>query len=121
MSEKSEIQLREWNYDTNKWDDKGTVSTYTIVRSIKPEQFTYLLSEYINVGMKDLGEGKRVGTEFQSEHRTLQGSLFRFCMGVIIGLSKQQYTDARNEIPVATAKIISDMVDKGELKLGWMI
>jgi hypothetical protein len=118
---KSKIELKEYNYGTKETEKKGEVSGYDIVHSITHEQFTYLLSEYLNVGMKDVEEGRRVGTDFHNEHRTLQGSLYRFCMGAITALSKQEYFDARNEVAIRNGKKIAEMVENGELQIGWII
>lgn len=99
----------------------GKVSVSEIARCLTHEQFVYLFDNFINYGMKDYREGLNVGLDFRFTHRTLQGSAFRFALGFIVGLSQQEYTDARNEIPVNTAKKIAKMVESGELGKGFFI
>ncbi len=121
MGEKWEIELKRYNYDTHETDSLGKVNIYDIVRSMTKENFIYLLSEWVNVGMKDQRNGEEVGIAFHCEHRTLQASFFRWCLGFIVGLSKQEYTDARNETAVKSAKKIAKMLEDGELEMGWLI
>jgi hypothetical protein len=40
---------------------------------------------------------------------------------MIVGLSKQDYTDARNKTAIDTAKLLAQMVKKGELPLGFYL
>jgi hypothetical protein len=116
-----DVELKRYNYDTKETESLGTVSLYTLVHSITPEQFGELLSDYLNSGMKDFSEGERLGKQLHNQHRTIQASIIRFALGIIMGLSKQEYTDARNETPVAMGKKIASMVENGELKMGYMI
>lgn len=97
------------------------LSPWSLARSLTPGNFSELLDEYLNTGMKDYRDGVVVGEKCRSAHRTIQGCVIRFCLGVIVGLSKQDYTDDRNKMPVEMAKKISQLVDDGELKMGWMI
>jgi len=93
-----------------------------IVRSMKgPEAMAELMDDYCNIGMKDYSNGEAVGKLLQTHHRTIQASIIRFCMGVIIGLSKDARTDGRNKMPVAMGNQIADLVEDGTLKMGWMI
>ncbi len=100
---------------------EGEVSVSEIARCISHEQFVYLFDNFLNYGMKDYREGYAVGRDLQHTHRSLQASAIRFALGVIVGLSEQEYTDARNEVPVETAKKIAKMLESGELEKGWMI
>jgi hypothetical protein len=84
-------------------------------------KITRFLSDFVNYGMKDYQFGLEIGRNFQREHRTLQGSIIRLCLGIIIGLSEQKYTDPRNEVPVSMAKEIAKQIEDGDLKMGWMI
>jgi len=117
----TKIILKNWNYDTKQEDILGEISTFVLVRSMTPENIVEFLSDYVNSGMKDYREGLKIGELSKYQHRTLQASLIRFCLGVIIGLSKDQSTDPRNETPVAMGNQISAMVENGTLKMGWMI
>ena len=57
----------------------------------------------------------------RSTHRTLQRLAICFSLGLIIGLSEQQYSDARNETAIETAKKLAEMFKKGELPTGLYI
>jgi hypothetical protein len=102
-------------------DDVIETSVYVLSRSMTTQNVADFLDDYLNVGMKDYREGERVGALLQTSHRTIQASVIRFALGIIIGLSKQDYTDARNEMPIAMGKKITKMVETGELEMGWII
>ena len=114
--EKYTIDLR--NYQG---EDLGEVDTSTVARCMTSENFAYLLDCYLNYGGKDFPNGKDVGEKLQRTHRTLQRLAVAFALGVIVGISDQDYTDARNETAIATAKKIAEMVEDGELPLGMHI
>jgi 2-hydroxy-3-keto-5-methylthiopentenyl-1-phosphate phosphatase len=105
------------------YDGKETARVHTgmLAKSLTLDNMAELLQDYVNSGMKDMRDGEVVGKLLQTSHRTLQASVIRFCLGVIVSLGEQEYTDARNEMPVAMAKKIKAMLDNGELKAGWMI
>ena len=117
----SKIILQEYNWDTKETVQVGETSTYTLVRSMNIDDFCQFLDDFINSGGKDYRDGIAVGTKLMSTHRTLQGCLIRFCLGVIVAFAKQDYTDARNEKPVAMARKIAELVKDGTLDMGWMI
>lgn len=119
---KTSIELKRYNWDTKQEESLGEVNVFHLVRSIDNEQLAYFLGEYLNVGMKSgFGTGKTVGKFAQRDHRTIQGELIRFALGLIVSLSDQENTDARNEMPVEMGKKIAKMVEDGTLKMGWMI
>ena len=115
------IQLKEYDYDLKESVSHGDVSVHLCAKSMTFDNFCYLFSEYMNMGGKDFRDGLRVGEAFRNEHRTLQGLAVRFCLGIIVGLSKQEYTDARNETAVNACKKIASMIENDELKIGWII
>jgi len=117
----SQIKLSSWDYDKNELVVEAEVSVSTIARSLDLDKFVELFSTFLNLGGKDFSTGKLVGKALQSDHPTLQGLAIRFCLGVIIGLSGQKYTDARNEVPVEMADKIAEMLENKELKMGYMI
>jgi len=116
-----EIVLKSWNYDENKMETVGEVSPYLLGKSMTEKDFARVISEFLNIGGKDYQVGIEVGKIERSDHRTLQGLLVRFCLGVIVGLSEQDYTDARNEKVVALGKKLAQMLKDGELNMGYMI
>ena len=90
--------------------------------SEKDIAFSEILIKHCNSYNTEYRDGVRVGQLLRSAHRTLQATIFRYMLGIIVGLSEQTYyTDARNEIAVASAKRIAKMVEDGELKIGYMI
>ena len=105
------------------YDGKETARVHTgmLAKSLTLENMAELLQDFVNSGMKDYRDGEVVGKLLHNSHCTLQASVIRFCLGVIVALGKQEYTDARNETPVAMAKKITAMLDDGTLKMGWMI
>jgi hypothetical protein len=107
----------------NSADIVASTGTYQLVRSFnKPEHMAGFLDDYVNCGMKDFREGEKVGSLLLNTHPTLQGSVIRFALGIIIAFSKKNgYTDARNETPVAMAKKIAKLVEDDELRMGYMI
>ena len=114
-------QLKTYDYDKQKTVKKGKVSIYLFAKSMTVENFIYLFSEYMNLGGKDFRDGLVVGKAFCSEHRTLQGLAVRFCLGIIVGLSKQEHTDPRNETAVKACKKIAKMIEDDELQMGYLI
>lgn len=94
-------------------------SAYTVARSIPNlDGFAEVLDDYLNAGGKQFPEGKKVGLRLRQTHRTLQRQVVAFCLGVICGISEQEYTDPRNDVAIKTAKKVREMVDAGELPVG---
>lgn len=81
-------------------------------------QFTVLFDHFLNLGGKQYREGHQVGKNLRSTHRTLQRQAICFCLGLIAGLSEQQYTDPRNDRAIQTAKKLNNMLENGELDCG---
>lgn len=107
------IHLRKWNYDTNQYDDLGTVDTYILASSITPEQFANLLDRYLNAGGKGMAEGKKIGRMFAGTHRTLQAYGIRFVTGFLRGITEACWgTDPRNEYEIAAAHKMLEAVDR---------
>jgi len=114
--EDSNIKIKD--YDGNITSE---VSTGGVARAVTEEQFADIISNFCNYGMKDFRVGKDIGKILQSDHRTLQASAIRLALGIIIGLSEQEHTDARNETPVDMGKKIARMIEDGTLNMGYMI
>lgn len=108
-------------YGKDGWVDGEEVSVSRVARSLTLQNMADLMDEFLNIGMKDQREGREIGRLLRNTHRTLQGSIYRFCLSVIIGLSEQEYTDARNEVAVRNGKKIAKMVEDGEIEMGYMI
>lgn len=122
MNDTHSIVLKDWNPETWKNEPTGeVVSIYAVARSITPERFAKLLEDYLNYGGKGTDEGRLVGLHLRHTHRTLQRLAICFALGLIVGLSEQEYTDARNETAVETAKKLAEMLREGELPMGMHI
>ena len=122
MNDSNAIALKEWNSDTMMSEPSvETVSVYKLARSMTPENFARLLDNFLNVGGKGFNEGKLVGLHLRHTHRTLQRLAICFALGLIAGLSEQDYTDARNETAIQTAKKVAEMLKAGELPTGFYI
>ena len=122
MSSNKTIKLRGWNSDCSRTVETGeTISTYQVAKSLTTENFAALLDEYLNLGGKDFREGKQIGLQLRYTHRTLQRLVICFALGLIVGLSEQEYTDQRNESAIDTAKKIAQMIENGDLPLGLYI
>ena len=122
MSTSKTIYLRAYDSETGRTEVTGeSLSTYQVAKSLTHENFAALLDEFLNSGGKDFREGKEIGLQLRFTHRTLQRLVICFTFGLIAGLSEQEYTDPRNETAIQTAKIISQMVEEGELPLGLYI
>ena len=122
MNNEREVELTVYNYDTGTYEPAGvTVSVYQLARSLNIQQFAALLDQFLNVGMKQRNEGVKVGKILTASHRTIQRQIISFALGVITGLSDQEWTDARNDTAIATAKRIATMIENGELPVGFFI
>jgi len=122
MNDRKTIKIKDWNLDCSRMEETGeTISTYQVVKSMTLENFAAMLDDFLNLGGKDFHEGKQVGWQMRSTHRTLQRLVVCFAFGMIAGLSEQERTDPRNETAIQTAKKIVEMIDGGELPLGLYI
>jgi hypothetical protein len=107
------------------------ISVYEIARNIKEEQIAELLEDFGNRFFNEYHSGQRVGKLLETAHRTLQASIFRWALGLCVGLSDRTITrsdgstfeavDERNEMSVRCGKDIERLIEEGVLKMGWMI
>ena len=122
MSDENKIHLKDWNAESHMTEPTGEmVSIYAIARSISPQIFAKLLDNYLNLGGKGFNEGKLVGLHLRHTHRTLQRLAVCFALGLIVGLSEQEYTDARNEEAIKSAKKLAQMLRDGDLPTGFFL
>jgi hypothetical protein len=122
MKSNTVIELKEWNMETRKMELTGeVVSIHRIANSMTPENFARLFEKYLNLGGKQFEEGQDIGQLLRRTHRTLQRLAICFALGLIVGLSEQEYTDPRNEEAIKTAKKVAQMVQNGELSMGFYL
>jgi len=122
MNKDKTIKLKDWNSDCSRLEETGEcLGTHQVAKSLTSENFAALLDEYLNLGGKDLYEGKEIGLQLRYTHRTLQRLAICFVFGIIVGLSEQEYTDARNETAIQTAQKVAEMLEAGKFPLGLYI
>ena len=122
MDKATTIQLMQRNSETGRNEPGAeTISTYVLAGSLTPANFTELFDQYLNLGAKGFREGQQIGLNLRCTHRTLQRLAICFALGLVIGLSEQQYTDARNETAIEMAKKLAQMVEEGDMPLGLYI
>ncbi|HNZ02402.1 MAG TPA: hypothetical protein PKJ34_14400 [Anaerolineaceae bacterium] len=114
MTDKTTIHLKPWESTTG----VETISIYLVARSLTAQNFAALLDEYLNLGGKGYREGREIGLELRSTHRTLQRLVICFALGLIAGLAEQEHTDPRNATAIQTAKRIAAMLQNGDLPFG---
>ena len=119
MLENTTIHLKVTNPETGCAEESGeTISIYQLTKAMTPANFATLLEDYLNRGGKGFREGKEIGLQLRSTHRTLQRLVICFALGLIVGLAEQEYTDPRNETAIQTAKRIATMLSQGDLPVG---
>jgi hypothetical protein len=122
MDEKNTIKLKAYNSETLHNEETGeTITVYTLAKSLTLENFASMLDDFLNLGGKGFREGKEVGSQLRFTHRTLQLLVVCFAFGLITGLAEQEYTDARNETAIQTAKKVVQLMEAGELPVGLYI
>ena len=114
----AKIKLHHWDYDKNETINDGEISTSQIARCINQDDLVELVDDLLNYGGRGYNVGLNTGTALRTHHRTLQRSAVSFCLGILVGISDQKYTDERNGIAIETAKHIAKLVDEGTLPLG---
>lgn len=102
---------------------KQTAEVYisSFAKSLSNEQFAEMLGDYMNCFCNEYKKGQEIGKELQNQHRTLQGSVCRLLLGMLVGMGDTEYFDARNEKAVALGKKLKEMIESGELNYGYMI
>lgn len=91
-------------------------------KHLTPAELVCFLEARCNSFSTDYRQGKEVGKALEFSHRTLQASIFRYVLGIAVGIGNGEGgTDARNEQAVLCAKEISRMVESGVLNIGFMI
>jgi len=84
-------------------------------------QIVDFLDDYMNCFCDEYKKGQRMGKMLQRSHRTLQGSICRLLIGMLVGMGDTDFFDARNEKAVALGKQIKAMIETGEMNFGYMI
>lgn len=121
----SKLELKHYDWDKKETVIDGEVDIYQVSKAFeKGEQVAELLSGFLNSFSQDFRSGFSVGRLFQNQHRTLQGTLYRWALGLIVGLGDKveiRFTDARNETAIKGSQQIAKMIENDELMLGYLI
>lgn len=103
-------------------DETVEFSTSTIGRNINCADLAEIIDTFLNRGgLNANNAGKEVGLELRNTHRTLQRLAVAFSLGILDGISRQEYFDARNADAIKTAKKITEMRENGDLDIGAFI
>jgi hypothetical protein len=106
------VKLKKYDYDKREMVEAGEVSLYLVAKNLDAEQLAKLLDDYCNNMRSGYKRGVETGHELRRHHRTLQRSIIVELVGIIAGLSEQDYTDARNEQAVELAKKIKALYEE---------
>lgn len=93
-------------------------------KRLNSEEFADMLDSYCNNFSTDFRQGVEIGKNLQVHHRTIQATVFRFIIGIAVGIGKDvkpNRMDARNEQAVICSQQIADMIADDHLVLGGMV
>ena len=93
-------------------------------KRLNSEEFADLLDRHCNNFSTDFRQGVEIGKALQHHHRTIQATVFRFIIGIAVGIGKDvplNRMDARNEQAVICSQQIADMIADNHLALGGMV
>ena len=93
-------------------------------KRLNSEEFADMLDSYCNNFSTDFRKGVEIGKALQHHHRTIQATVFRFIIGIAVGIGKDvplNRMDARNEQAVICSQQIADMIADDHLALGGMV
>ena len=99
-------------------EEEVSINTYYLVQKLGPEEMAALLSDFCNQGAKGYATGVQVGKTLTREHRTLQRLVITMAFGILVGISEQAYSDARNAEALASALKVKQLLEEGQLPLG---
>lgn len=116
-----EIRLSHYDYDLNETIEDGTVSVHQVAKGMTNGNMAQLLDNHLNSFNDQYKSGLAVGNMLHHTHRSCQANVGRWALGLLVGIGEQEHTDQRNEKIVAVGKQLKEMIDSGELDMGWMI
>lgn len=120
---KYKIEIKVCNKKGGECPNPVKVHVSTVGRALREsdEKFAEMLGDYMNTFCNEYKKGQEIGKLLQYQHRTLQGSVVRLLLGMLVGIGDTEYFDARNEKGVAVGKKLKEMIENGELNFGYMI
>jgi hypothetical protein len=120
MSKIRNYDLYQDNLRTIKYvhgDEPREVSIYALGKALKnsPDmdgQMANLLEDVMNGFHNHYNDGLEIGRYLSRAHRTLQGCVVNWALGILCGLAEQKYGDLRNEHALTLCRLVCDMVAK---------
>jgi len=114
------INLKEYNVETGQYEDAGTVSARSVGKGVDEESLLSLLEAFLNSFASGYNRGLTIGSLAVDAgmHRTLQGQLVNFALGILEGYASKMdlaWTDPRNHTAAIAAHKIKSLLDAGEL------
>jgi hypothetical protein len=119
--EKYKIKVKIYNKKGKECPNPVEISTRSVAKAFSDEQFAEMLGDYMNCLCNEYKRGLEIGELLQHQHRTLQGSVCRLFLGILVGMGDTEYFDRRNERAVAVGKKLKEMIESGELNFGYLI
>jgi len=107
-----DLELKHWDYDKHEYVSDGQVSGYAVAKALDAESFASLLDDYVNNFSSSYKHGVKTGHKLRQSHRTLQRSVIVELVGIISGLSEQEWTDPRNEQAIKLAKQVKALYEE---------
>lgn len=87
------------------------------LRHLNEEQQATALAKMSNtMGFDPATRGLDLGKALCNKHRTIQGVLVNWLIGILVGLATQEYTDQRNKQAIETCKFIALATEDGQIK-----
>lgn len=113
-----QITLYQYRHEEEDGEQTQTASIARIARSLDAGQLAKLLDDWLNYSGMQFDAGYAVGHQLRRSHRTIQRSAVALALGILSGISEQEFTDERNATAIATAKKVKELVENGQLPLG---
>jgi hypothetical protein len=106
------IALKRYDVTTGRMLEGETVPVSAVADGLTVENVAVLLDDYCNNFNSSFGRGVQVGQRLRESHRTIQRSIVVELVGVLVGLSEQEYTDLRNHDAIMLAKEIKALYER---------
>lgn len=115
------VELTKYDYDTKEVKNLGKVDLHTLVHCLSLENLAFILDSFCNSYDPGFPKGVKLGQMFQETHRTLQGVITNFCLGILVGLGQNVDLrfgcDPRNQKAIETCQKIAKLLENKELPI----
>lgn len=107
------------NAELNYVKSDGTeqvVNAYNLGKNMKVGFLVEMMSNWANnFSFNPAGLGKEFSDYLQRHHRTIQGCIINFLLGILVAYGTTEYFDDRNATAVKTCQVIREMVKNDEI------